>query len=175
MGRNVEKSHIDKTFMLSKNRKFAGGYLHSLDAKNRITVPRKWRFDGDDEDSAYLAIPQPLGYIWLCPPSKIEKLEETMESVQPTDLPGLRFTMFIMERSDMVLCDKSGRIVLTPQLIEHAGLKKQVQLVGMFGSWAVWNPERYRKFIDNPYSLDVGAQGRELLEVMERIWKTGVN
>ena len=161
--------------MLSpKNRKFAGGYLHSLDSKNRVTVPKKWRFDGDDTESAYLAIPQPLGYIWLCPPSKVDQLEEKMESILPSDLEGQNFTMYLMEKSEMVYCDKSGRIVLTPALIEHAGLDKQAQLIGMFGSWAIWNPERYEKFRDDPYSLDIGAKGRRLLAVMEKIWKTGI-
>ena len=72
----------------------------------------------------------------------------------------------------MVYCDKSSRIVLNPSLIEHAGLKKQVQLVGMYGSWSIWNPERYEKFETDPFSLDIGAKGRQLLNVMEKIWKT---
>jgi MraZ protein len=156
----------------SKLRKFAGEYLHSLDSKNRVTVPRKWRFDGDDDDSAYLAIPQPVGYIWLCPPSIMEQLDEKLESILPTDLEGLRFKMYLMKRSVMVYCDKSSRIVLTPALIEHAGLTNQVQLVGMYGSWSIWNPDRYEKFEDNPFSLDIGAKGRQLLNVMEKIWKT---
>lgn len=160
--------------LLSNVRKFAGGYLHSLDSKNRITVPRKWRFKGDEEDSAYLAIPQPVGYIWLCPPTKVEQLEAKMESILPSDLEGQNFIMYLMERSEMVYCDKSGRIVLTPALIEHAGLKKQAQLVGMFGSWAIWNPDRYEKFKEDPFALDIGAKGRRLLNVMEKIWKTGM-
>jgi len=158
----------------SNNRKFAGGYLHSLDSKNRVTVPKKWRFDGDDTDSAYLAIPQPVGYVWLCPPQKVVQLEETMESVLPSDLEGQNFIMYVMEKSDMVTCDQSGRVVLTPELIEHAGLEKQAKLVGMFGSWAIWNPERYEKFKADPYSLDIGSQGRRLLNVMGKIWKTGI-
>ena len=158
----------------SNNRKFAGGYLHSLDSKNRVTVPKKWRFDGDDTDSAYLAIPQPVGYIWLCPPKKVEQLEETMESILPSDLEGQNFIMYVMEKSEMVTCDKSGRVVLTPELIEHAGLEKQAKLVGMFGSWAIWNPGRYEKFRADAFSLDIGPQGRRLLNVMEKIWKTGI-
>ena len=122
--------------MLFKNRKFAGGYVHSLDAKNRVTVPKKWRFDGDDEDSAYLAIPHPLGYVWFCPPGKIEQLEETMEAIPPTDLQGQHFLMSLMEQSDMLYCDNSGRIVLTPQLIKHAGLEKK------FNWWACSGPGR---------------------------------
>jgi len=160
--------------LVSKNRKFAGGYLHSLDSKNRVTVPKKWRFDGDNEDSAYLAIPQPVGYIWLCPPSKVDQLEEKMEAIQPSDLEAQNFTMYLMNRSEMVYCDGSGRIVLSPELIKHAGLEKQAKLVGMFGSWAIWNPERYEKFEEDPYSLDIGAKGRRLLKVMEKIWNTGI-
>ena len=158
----------------SNNRKFAGGYLHSLDSKNRVTVPKKWRFDGDDTDSAYLAIPQPVGYIWLCPPRKVEQLEETMESILPSDLEGQNFIMYVMEKSEMVTCDKSGRVVLTPELIAHAGLEKQAKLVGMFGSWAIWNPERYEQFRADPFSLDIGSQGRRLLNVMEKIWEKGI-
>ncbi|MCZ6674146.1 MAG: hypothetical protein O7C75_14545 [Verrucomicrobia bacterium] len=139
-----------------------------------MTVPKKWRFDGDDTESAYLAIPQPVGYIWLCPPSKVDQLDEKMESILPSDLVGQHFTMYLMEHSEMVYCDKSGRIVLTPSLIEHAGLDNQAKLVGMFGSWAIWNPDRYAKFKEDPFALDIGSKGRRMLNVMEKIWKTGI-
>lgn len=101
-------------------------------------------------------------------------MEDKMESILPSDLEGQNFIMYVMEKSEVVTCDKSGRVVLTPDLIEHAGLENQAQLVGMFGSWAIWNPERYAQFRDDPYSLNIGAKGRRLLAVMEKIWKTGI-
>lgn len=97
-----------------------------------------------------------------------------MESILPSDLEGQNFTMYLMENSEIVYCDKSGRIVLTPALVDHAGLSKKARLVGMFGSWAIWKPERYKKFKADPYALDIGAKGRRLLGVMEKIWKTGI-
>ena len=35
---------------------YVGSFRHNLDAKNRLTIPSKWRFAGDDGD-VYLALP----------------------------------------------------------------------------------------------------------------------
>jgi MraZ protein len=39
---------------------YVGEYQHTLDDKHRLTIPSKWRFDGDEED-VYLALPNPCG------------------------------------------------------------------------------------------------------------------
>ncbi len=157
---------------LTRSRIFAGSYTHSLDSKNRVTVPKKWRFDGDQEESAYLAIPHPAGYIWMCPPSKVAQIEVALESIKPSDLEAQNFAMHLMSNSDMVYCDKSGRVVLSPKLLEHAQIEEQPQLIGTFGSWAIWNSDRYEKFSSDHRSLDIDANGQRMLAVMDKIWST---
>ena len=37
---------------------YVGSFRHVLDAKNRLTIPARWRFAGDEAADSYLALPQ---------------------------------------------------------------------------------------------------------------------
>lgn len=131
--------------MLSSGKgRFAGRYQHNLDAKNRLTVPSKWRFEGD-EGVQYLAVANPAGCITFYDPERVRRLEEKLDEVSMMDAEEHEALMEFFETADFVSCDKSGRIGLKEDLLEHAGLKKEVVLVGMVKSFHVWAPERYEE------------------------------
>ena len=41
--------------------------------------------------------------------------------------------------------DKQGRIILTPSLIEYAGLDKELLIIGMVSKMEIWNPDRLKE------------------------------
>jgi hypothetical protein len=53
---------------------YVGSFRHNLDAKNRLTIPARWRFAGDEKGEHYLALPHPDGYVMVLPPAEVEKL-----------------------------------------------------------------------------------------------------
>lgn len=140
-GENVSVAHAmaqnDKIF-------YVGEFRHSLDAKNRLTVPAKWRFDGDEGDTSYLALPNPNGSITVYPPKMIEHLEEKITSVHMLGDPNkVRALTRIFSRAERFGCDKQGRINLTEKLIKHAGIAKEAVLAGLFTTFHIWSPERF--------------------------------
>lgn len=52
---------------------------------------------------------------------------------------------FIGSESVQVPLDKAGRICLSDEMVQAAGLKSDALLVGLLDRFEIWNPERYEK------------------------------
>ena len=49
---------------------YSGHFDHTLDDKNRLTIPSLWRWTHADTET-FLAIPHPDGYIAVLPPARV--------------------------------------------------------------------------------------------------------
>jgi MraZ protein len=132
---------------------FVGEFLHQLDAKNRLCIPSKWRFSGDQED-VYLALPNPLGCITIYPPKMIERLEEKVSAVSLGDTRGQKVLAKLFSQADTFGCDKQGRIILSEKLIRHAGISKNALLVGSYATFNIWEPKGYTQYLASPLEDD---------------------
>ncbi len=127
---------------------YVGEFEKPLDDKRRLTVPSKWRFKGDDSDVAYLAIPNVNGSISVYPPSMIAKLMETVSKVGMSNPSAQRQILRLFGSGDRFGCDKQGRIVLSEKLMKHAGIEKETVAAGALTHFQIWNPERYKKYLE---------------------------
>lgn len=125
---------------------YAGEFRHNRDAKGRLTVPSKWRFDGDDSQ-IFLAFPDPVGCVTVYPPKMVHKMKEKLSDVALGDAKGQRAIMQLFGQADSFTLDKSGRIKITDKLYEHAGIGKAVVCVGTVNKFHFWEPERYQKYL----------------------------
>ncbi len=123
---------------------YVGTFRHSLDAKNRLTVPAKWRFPGDDAEGSYLALPNPNGSITVYPPRMTAALEEKVANVSMlADKDELAALINLFATGDRFGCDAQGRIGLPEGLKAHAGLDKEAVLVGTITTFHIWTPARF--------------------------------
>ena len=143
---------------------YVGEFQHSLDNKNRMTIPAKWRFAGDEEE-VYLALPNPIGCISIYPPKMVAKLEEKVQEVSLGNKKGQKALAKLFSKADYFGCDKSGRINLNDKLIAHASIVKEGILVGNFVTFNVWNPERYETYLAS--NMDDDAD--ELSEILTQL------
>lgn len=125
---------------------YAGEFRHNLDAKNRLTVPSKWRFDGDDKNT-YLAFKDPAGCITVYPPAMVAALQEKLATIGMGDQQGQRAITQLLGSSDTFTFDKSGRININERLYRYAGIDKAVVLVGTVNKFSIWDPERYEAYV----------------------------
>jgi MraZ protein len=123
---------------------YVGSHRHNLDGKNRLTMPSKWRFAGDEAD-VYLAVPHPDGYISVLPPEETKRLHEKMKEVKMSDRSGQDFVNRFFSDAHAFGCDKQGRFTLTPGLWNHAAIGKEVVLVGNMIRFAIWNPQKWEE------------------------------
>ncbi len=140
---------------------FVGEFSHQMDAKNRLCIPSKWRFTGDDAD-VYLALPNPIGCITIYPPKMVERLEEKVSTVSLGDLKGQKILAKLFSQADTFGCDKQGRITLSEKLVKHAHLEKNVLLVGSYATFNLWEPGRYQSYVES--SLEEENEMSQLLQ-----------
>jgi MraZ protein len=111
---------------------FTGQSEHSIDAKQRLAIPAKYRnqWDAARDGGAWICIPWPTGHLRLYTESTFAALAKQSDaSLTPDeDLAELQTTLFgLAERLEM---DSAGRINLPQQHLKLAGLSSEVSIVG---------------------------------------------
>jgi MraZ protein len=123
---------------------FAGEFRHAIDAKNRVTIPARWRSGEVDE---FFAVPNPEnGSLMVMPIAVTHEVAARAKSdprFTPQDVQ--RFIRQFYSRAQHLTTDKQGRIVLPEEHCRQLGLKGEVVLVGSHSRFEVWSPEAWQK------------------------------
>ncbi|MDR1789726.1 MAG: mraZ [Opitutaceae bacterium] len=136
-------------------------FRHSLDEKNRLTIPSEWRW-AHGEEEAFLATPHPDGYVAVLPPDEVEKLRAKISAMALTDREAQDVAARFFSGTSAVWFDKQGRILLTPELLAHAGIRSDAVLVGSGNMFKIYSPSRWAK-------VERRTAGEGLGEAMRRL------
>lgn len=122
---------------------FRGTFDHTLDAKSRLTVPARYR--AALADGVVLAMPvdqQPCVGVWR--PEDYERYTSRALAELPPLSPRLaELERFFYGSSHDVELDAAGRVMVPGFLAEHAGLQKEVVVVGAGDRLELWNRARW--------------------------------
>jgi MraZ protein len=123
---------------------FAGEFRHAIDAKNRVTIPARWRSGEVDE---FFAVPNlETGCLMVMPIAVTREVAARAQSdprFTPQDVQ--RFIRQFYSRAQHVTTDKQGRIVLPEEHCRQLDLKQEVILVGSHSRFEVWSPQSWEK------------------------------
>jgi MraZ protein len=122
--------------------RYTGHFRHSLDDKNRLTIPSGWRVAHTEEDD-FIALPHPDGYIAVLPPAEVDRLYEKAAAKNLSDSEAQDVLTQLFAHAQTLRFDKQGRIGLTPELLNHAAIKKDAVLAGSLSKFAIWSPEQW--------------------------------
>ena len=86
--------------------------------------------------------------IEFCPQSRIEKIMETIDNLNPFEENRDIFSTSILANSHQLNFDTEGRVTLTEKLIKHTGVKEKVLFVGQGKTFQMWEPLQFKKFSD---------------------------
>lgn len=150
MGESGEQNQINMSDR-GATMAYIGEFQHQLDARNRVTVPSSWRVDGD-EGNYYFAWPHPEGCIVVYPPEMQEELLEKAKAIRQSDVRGQAALRKLFGKGFKFGCDKQGRILLPDALKSHAGIEKQVSLIGLGHYFQVWDAAK-REQEDETFNL----------------------
>jgi MraZ protein len=124
---------------------YAGEFRHQLDEKHRVTIPSRWRRNGESEE--FLIVPEPNGqFLLVMPPNEFARISlsaETVPGVSPRDLR--LFLRQLHSRAQHGSSDKQGRLLLPDDLCTQLDLKSEVALVGGRGRFEIWNLPRWKR------------------------------
>jgi len=140
---------------------YTGLFRHTLDDKNRLTIPSAWRYAHEESDT-FLATPHPDGYVAVLPPAEVEKLYEKVAQKALTDRDAQdAFARFFSQTLSFNF-DKQGRFGVSADLLAHAGIGKDAVLVGSLNQFKIWSPARWQK-------IETRTTGEHLGDLMRRI------
>lgn len=143
-------ANLSKWGMKLVYRKFKGEYNHSLDSKNRVFIPAKYReVLGNSFTVCRGSNNEPTLYIFPA-----ETWDELCEEMDEKGRNAVGEEKVLLERdrrdlyrySDDANMDTQGRITLSQSQIEYARLKKDVLILGNMKRLEIWDPEVFREF-----------------------------
>ncbi len=122
--------------------RYTGCFRHSLDDKNRLTIPSGWRV-AHTEDDEFVALPHPDGYIAVLPPAEVDRLYEKAAAKNLSDSEAQDVLTQLFAHAQTLRFDKQGRFGLTEELLKHAGVTKDAVLAGSLSKFAIWSPAQW--------------------------------
>lgn len=137
---------------------FRGTFDHTLDAKNRLTVPSKFR--AALADGVVLARRSERS-VEMWPAAEYERLHlGALEGLNPIAPEAQELRRRLFGGAFDAELDAAGRVMLPPKLIEHAGLGRDVAVVGV-GEWLeVWDRDAWAAHDeDSPARINELTQG----------------
>lgn len=120
---------------------YSGRFEHTVDDKNRLTIPSAWRWVHTDTEM-FLAMPHPDGYIAVLPPARVEKLLAQVSEMKLSDREAQAVKARIFSDALSFTFDKQGRFGVSADLLKHAGIEKNAVLSGMGDTFNILSPSR---------------------------------
>jgi transcriptional regulator MraZ len=118
---------------------FRGTFDHTLDAKNRLTVPARYR--AALADGVVLAMPvdlQPCLCVWR-PQDYASYTQRALEQLPPLSPRLAELERFFYGNSLDAELDAAGRVMVPGSLGRHARLSKEVVVVGVGDRLELWD------------------------------------
>jgi MraZ protein len=136
---------------------YRGQHEHSLDAKDRLTIPARWR--GPLSDGVVL-------FEELDPCVSIYSTEayealtsRYVASLNPLSASGRKMRRRFHANAHDESLDSAGRVRVPRHLIEHAALEGTCVVIGVDDHIEVWNPDRWAE-----HDAEIDAQTERMSE-----------
>jgi transcriptional regulator MraZ len=120
-----------------------GQYDHTLDDKNRLTLPAKFR----KAFAEGVVVTRGLdGCLYAFRREDWNRLlESRLSTLDPLSPEGRRLQRHFFSGAAEAELDKQGRVMIPTQLIEHAKLGKEIVIAGVNDRLEIWDRAAWRK------------------------------
>lgn len=142
---------------------FSGRHELSIDAKQRLAIPAKYRTLLKEARAGQVLYIMPglNGAPWLWPEPTFEKIAGAVEPTLAPDPAQMDFDEVTFPDVDRLEIDAAGRIRLPAEHMADAGLGNRVLLLGMRDHLEIWDPDRW--------AAHRGPKSAKRAEITERV------
>lgn len=135
---------------------FIGEYQHSLDNKNRVIMPARFREKLGDNFVITKGLDNCLFIYTL---EEWNRVEEKLKNLPLTNKDGRAFVRFFFSGASEGETDKQGRTLIPSTLKEYAKIEKDVVIIGVSTRIEIWSVEEWNRFnSDSEMSIDEIAE-----------------
>ena len=124
---------------------FRGATLVNLDGKGRIAVPTRYReiLIGESQGQMVCTIDlhQPCLLLYTLP--EWEVIERKLSRRSTMNPAERRVQRLLLGHASECQMDSAGRLLLAGTLRQHAGLQKEIMLVGQFNKFELWDEQTW--------------------------------
>ena len=123
-----------------------GEYHHSIDEKNRLIIPSKFR----NEIGEKFVITRGLeNCLFVYSLVEWENIVNKLRTLPFTKKDSRDFTRFFLSGATECVLDKSGRVGITSPLVKYAGLTKDCVIIGANDRLEIWDEGAWNNFFDS--------------------------
>jgi len=127
---------------------FRGQYTYSIDAKGRISIPVKLRKQLSPEANETFIMKQgPNKCIELYPLDQWQIHEEKLKALNQFKSENTMFLHLYLQNVFEDNLDSQARILIPQILLTHAGIEKDVLIIGLLDKIVIWNPAVYLDYL----------------------------
>jgi MraZ protein len=120
-----------------------GEYEHTIDDKNRLTLPAKFRRAFEDGIVVTRGLDGCL-YAWT-PVAWENYRDTTLSALHPLSQEGRRMHRHFFSGASETAPDKQGRVSIPPALLAHAKLGRDVVVAGVNDRLEIWDRAAWKR------------------------------
>jgi MraZ protein len=128
-----------------RNLLLLGQYDHTIDEKNRLTLPARFR----REFAEGVVITRGLdGCLYAYTRADWDRLVETrLSTLDPLSREGRLMQRYFFASAAAAELDKQGRIMIPAPLLETARLQREVVVAGVYDHLEIWDRRAWREHL----------------------------
>lgn len=140
---------------------FIGEYEARLDAKGRFLFPAGFKKQLSSEDVSFVLNRGFEKCLRLYTSESWDPVFENLSKLNDFDPKVRQFKRFFLNGATPVEFDTAGRLLVPKNLIEYAGLDKDIVLVSVIDKIEIWDKNKHQELFDNfsPESFSDLAEG----------------
>ena len=144
---------------------FLNQFHHTFDDKSRLTIPAKFR----EQTAEGVYVVQGLERnLMVLPPAEFQILYDRLMNMNLADPDARLLRQIILGNAMSVTPDGSGRILLSQNLRDYAGLQTEVVFVGQGDYFEIWATEPWQKKQDQINDAETNAKRFTTLDLRTR-------
>ena len=124
------------------NISFTGEYHNSIDQKNRLSIPAKYRKALSPINNGTFVLTRGFDQcLVLYPLDELKKVEMQLGSLSSIKIKNRSFVRSIVRCAVHLKYDSQGRIAIPENLLKYSKVDKNVTIIGMIKKIELWSPE----------------------------------
>ena len=129
---------------------FLGEYEATLDAKGRFLLPAGFKKQLQEEDGNQFVINRGFEKcLTLYPMKSWEPIFSELSKLNDFDPKVREFRRYFLNGATVLELDTAGRLLIPPNLKEHAGLEKDIVLASAMNKIEIWDKGKYQQFFES--------------------------
>ncbi len=132
----------------------------NLDSKGRLAVPTRYRELLNEESQGQMVCTIDLhqACLLLYPLPEWEIIEQKLSRLSSMNPAERRVQRLLLGHASECQMDSAGRLLLANTLRQHAGLTKEVMLVGQFNKFELWDEQTWYQQVKDDIDAEQSTQ-----------------